>query len=178
MNAKKIAEDVKPFLPFVIVLILILIFSKYIKGFLHPFSSKNNLDKLKGGALAQVQAMNNSPIIPSIANQSDANTIHELLDTYYSFDFLTNIVSNSKIRTKEAVEIFNVLVKNKTGRDVAGTIKAYNARNLPNRTGSLSGILYDNSYGTLRDHVSRYEENGTVRDKTLSYIDKVIQDYL
>lgn len=185
MNGEKIMKNIKPFAWVILALVVILVFSRQIKGLisgiksiLNPFGSSNNLDRLNAGANAQVTSMNRSPLVPTIQNQSDANTIQQILDTYYGLDFITNIASSSLIREADAQRLQAVLVNGKSGQAIAGTIKAYGARTLPNRTGSLTGIFYNNSLGTLRDHVSRYTPAGATQVKTLAYIDKVTNDYL
>lgn len=193
MDAKKTVQTITPLLIPLAIVIVILLLAKplinIIKGFggssktQDGLGSTYNLDKNVTNADNQVKSYNPN-VIPDAKANSIANTIARIFDSFY-VSGLWHLGSDTVLDNSDTLSAMRSLIAGNSGVEIARIIKAYGARKLPNRSGSLSGILYDDTYGTIRDHFDRFAskdakdtDGSNARQKALNYIDKVTNDYL
>jgi hypothetical protein len=184
-------ESVLPIIIIIAVIAVIFIFGKKLSQFLGDLFGTSHSSTASVTAAADAQntknqngAEANGVSADSVA-LSKANTVHDILNTMYTSDVILHPFSSSTLSESDAQKLGNNIVSG-SGLDIAKLVLAYGSRSLPCREGSASGILYHDSYGTLRDHVSKYVDpahkysgsNISIRTHVLSYIDKVTKDYL
>lgn len=187
-------KQVTTLLIIVVVVVLLVVFSKFFKGIFDglgsitkPFQSKDNLDKQQTSSenAAAQNAKNgaHNGITEDSVSIAKANELHTLLDTFY-FGDLFSIAGTTHLDDNDSLKVNNLFINNNSGAQMAKIIISYGVRNLPARSGAVTGILYDTTKGTLREHFSKflsdtYKDGGTNgKTKILAYYDKVSNDYL
>lgn len=144
--------------------------------------SKDSLDKQAAAADGQISQMSGAAkangITISATALSNANAVYDKMNTQHTLDSFGHPFTSHGITEDDANAANAIFIQGKTGRSVAAVLLAYGTRKLPNRSGSFSGIFYDDTKGTLRDHIAKYYPDGALKTSTLAVVDKIINDYL
>lgn len=110
-------------------------------------------------------------LTPSPLHVSKSNQIYELINSI-------NSIFTSELSEEIAQKILEIIKVNRYISDRACIIIAYGVRRPENRQHPLLGFIWDETNGTLRDHVSRYFPDGKTKVETLRYLDGAINAYM
>lgn len=110
-------------------------------------------------------------LTPSAVHVSKAVQIYELINSI-------NSIFTSGLSEETAAKILEIIKVNRYISDRACIIIAYGVRRPENRQHPLLGFIWDETNGTLRDHVARYFPDGKTKVDTLHYLDGAINAYL
>lgn len=124
---------------------------------------KGQIDQINKAA--QEKGLKVTPI-----TQSKSIKLHDAMNAYHPFSL------SSMLTQDEAIIARDILIQN-TLEDQARIILAYGEQSLPSRL-LLWNVLWDDTSGTLRDHVQRFIPEGEAKNVMLHYIDYAIRTYL
>lgn len=83
----------------------------------------------------------------------------------------------SDMNDTEEKKLYNKLI-NQSNLDLAGCYVAYNTRYANHRLSKLLGMIWDNTEGTLLEHINRYMDNAKYRDPLAKKLHNAINTHL
>ncbi|MEO8933123.1 MAG: hypothetical protein ABI295_02360 [Xanthomarina sp.] len=158
--------------------------SEWLKDLIPSASSFTNTDIYDdSGKTANEEAkkiLKLKGVVPGAYHANIANSVFTIFNTSGGFSDLSQIFSSS-ISYNLQTQIFNLLT-NISPSDLAAVHVSYGVRKLNNRQSTLLGFIWDDTNGTLRDHVNRYfsgDARGNKQKKPLLLlIDTALKTYI